>query len=293
VNYFSSSQAGFGVLRGKATAFLSGDAALGAFPSFASIAGRSGFLDTLTVTGGSGSGTMYFVFQVTGTSGATPGGNGRPQFQWVPVVNGVADFGAQRNYTVSSGGTAVVSFPFVFDAPSSFGVYFYALAQIFGWLPGASAFADYGSTAVLVQIAITDSAGQPVEGFRIQSASGTSYAEDGVVQAVLIDVKPGEGVPTINSRSSGVTALGILSTAAFDAVAAVDPASLTFGRTGLEPSVQDCVANDLGGDGVADLLCRVRTDLAGFLPGDRFARLQGFTVSGTPIAGVDEVRVIW
>lgn len=292
VNYVSSSSAGYGVLRGQASVYLTGDNSLGAFPSFVSIGGRAGFLDTLTITGGSGTGTAYFTFQVTGTSGATPGQSGRPQFQWVPVVNGSLDFNAQRNFAVDSAGTAVVSFPFTFNAPTEFGIYFYALAQIFSWVPGASAFADYSSTAILARIDIQTSSGAFVPNFSIQSASGTAYTENGAVLPVAIDIKPGEGSATINSISNGLTPVAILSISTLDAAASVDRASLTFGRTGFEHSLVSCKSEDVNGDGLADLLCFFRTRLTGFEADDTSGLLKGFTLAGTPISGLDQIRVI-
>ncbi|HKW77104.1 MAG TPA: hypothetical protein VJN64_16345 [Terriglobales bacterium] len=110
---------------------------------------------------------------------------------------------------------------------------------------------------------------------------------------VAIDVKPGEDPPSINPGSNGKTPVAILSTSTFDAPAQVDPASLTFGRTGDEQSVAFCSgAEDVNGDGLPDLVCHFRTNLTGFQAGDTVATLQGATKSGQHLKGTDAVVIV-
>jgi hypothetical protein len=181
VNYFAQGSASFGVLRDQASVFLTGDNSLGGFPSFESTGARSGYQDTYLISGGNGSGTIDFIFHVTGTTSSVAGGFGNEQFQYVPVVGGHEQFGpSTRSYGVV-GGTATIPVTFTFDQPISFTIYFYALAQIFEWQPGSAATADFSHTAVLDQIVVLDSQQQVVPSFDIVSASGTRYGVDGVV----------------------------------------------------------------------------------------------------------------
>lgn len=111
---------------------------------------------------------------------------------------------------------------------------------------------------------------------------------------VAIDIKPGGGENSINPHSKGTTPVAILSTATFDAPAAVDPSTLTFGRTGDEHSLAFCngAGEDVNGDGILDLVCHFTTANAGFLQGDTAGLLKGKTVDGRSIVGTDAVRIV-
>ena len=180
VNYFAQGTAGFGVLHDQASVFLTGDNSLGAFPSFESTGARSGYQDTYTIAGGTGSGTIDFAFQVTGTTASVGGGSAGALFQYVPVVNGREQFGQAVGYGVING-SATIPVSFTFNQPTTFTIYFYALAQISVWSSGSSATADFSHTAILDQIVVLDSQNQVVPDFTIASASGTSYGPQGVV----------------------------------------------------------------------------------------------------------------
>jgi hypothetical protein len=78
-------------------------------------------------------------------------------------------------------GSTTIPIEFTFGSPIEFDIDFYALAQIYQWVPGASATADYSHTAVLNRITVQDSLGQLVPSFTIQSESGTAYGANGVV----------------------------------------------------------------------------------------------------------------
>lgn len=186
LNYSSESSATYGVLRSKASAFLTGDDSLGpltgvgTFPTLASVGGRASFQDVYTIGGGTGTGTLYFTFAVTGTSSQTKGQSGRAQFNMVPVTGGGLDYGKQVSFPVVKG-AATVGVPFTFGTPVEFSIDFYALAQIFSWVPGAAATADFSNTAVLDVISVKNSASQDVPSFTIKAASGTQYYAGGIV----------------------------------------------------------------------------------------------------------------
>lgn len=180
VNYFAQGTADYGVLRDQATVSLTGDNSLGAFPSLESTGARSGYQDTYTIGGGTGTGTIEFFFQVTGTTSSAGGALGNPLFQYVPVVDGQEQFDQQVNYAVVNG-TAEISVPFTFNQPDTFTIYFYALAQINNWESESSASADFSHTAILDQIVVLDSQNNVVPDFTIASASGTPYGPNGVL----------------------------------------------------------------------------------------------------------------
>lgn len=107
-----------------------------------------------------------------------------------------------------------------------------------------------------------------------------------------IDIKPGGMPNTINRGSNGRIPVAVLSSAEFD-VAAVDPASLTFGPQGTEPSLVFCSSGleDVNYDGLLDLVCHFDTSVAGFLSTDTVGVLRGVMFDGTPIRGSDSVRI--
>lgn len=114
------------------------------------------------------------------------------------------------------------------------------------------------------------------------------------VRTVGIDIKPGSDPNTINPRSRGTIPVAILSTADFDAPTEVDRSSLTFGRTGDEPSLAFCTrsAEDVNLDGLLDLVCHFENQKTGFQVGDTEGILKGQTTHGVPIEGRDAVRVV-
>ncbi|HEU5393224.1 MAG TPA: hypothetical protein VFV36_00330 [Candidatus Methylomirabilis sp.] len=66
----------------------------------------------------------------------------------------------------------------------------------------------------------------------------------------------------------------------------VDRASLTFGRTGFEESLEGC--SPAG----ADLLCRFTTSVMGFRPGDTIGILLAGNSAGLPLEGRGRVRIV-
>lgn len=88
--------------------------------------------------------------------------------------------------------------------------------------------------------------------------------------------------------------MAVLSSAGLDVPNEVERDSLTFGRTGDEPSLVFCSPNpeDVNGDELLDLVCHFDTRQAGFQDGDTHGVLKGRTVGGTPIRGTDSVRIV-
>ena len=110
---------------------------------------------------------------------------------------------------------------------------------------------------------------------------------------VTIDIKPGEGPATLNSKSKGTIPVAVLSSPLFDAVAQVDPTSLTFGHTGNEKSLAFCSGpQDVNGDGLLDLVCHFDTPLTRFQAGDTKGILEGKILGGKTIMGTDSVIIV-
>jgi hypothetical protein len=111
---------------------------------------------------------------------------------------------------------------------------------------------------------------------------------------VDIDIKPGRVPNSVNPLANGNIPVAILSTEVFDAFNEVDSSSLTFGRTGDEPSLLFCnrEPEDVNADGLGDWICHFDTLAAGFLLGDTQGVLKGQTGTGDQIKGTDSVRPV-
>jgi hypothetical protein len=105
---------------------------------------------------------------------------------------------------------------------------------------------------------------------------------------------PTQESATINPDASGKIPVAILSTPTFDAVAQVDPASLTFGHNGDEASLAMCsaIGEDVNNDGLADLVCQFNTQQTGLVAGDSIAVLKGKTTTGKAILGDETIRTV-
>jgi CSLREA domain-containing protein len=132
-----------------------------------------------------------------------------------------------------------------------------------------------------------------IAGMTEELSEGESQSFSVGTIAVGIDIKPNDRKNVINVRWREPIPVAILSTADFDAVLEVARASLTFGRTGDEPSLLSCRrrAQDVNGDGRPDLTCDFDRRIAGFQPVDTVGILRGETIIGTPIEGSDFVRI--
>jgi len=119
---------------------------------------------------------------------------------------------------------------------------------------------------------------------------------------VTIDVKPGNSHNRIEIKledDDEKISVAILSTKQFSASQQVDRASLTFGSTGNENSLNlkgrkhapDCQVKDVNRDGFSDLVCKFLINKTGFQLGDTIGILNGMTLTGNPITGQDSVKI--
>jgi len=106
-----------------------------------------------------------------------------------------------------------------------------------------------------------------------------------------IDIKPDSSQNKIKLSSQGVIPVAILSTSTFSAPTEIDPATLTFGRTGNEASLSHYAIEDVNQDGLLDLIAHFYTQLTGFQPGDTVGTLKGLRTNGTPFVGTDAVKI--
>lgn len=99
-------------------------------------------------------------------------------------------------------------------------------------------------------------------------------------------------------RKPKTVTVAILSKGDFKAATDVNTHTLTFGRTGNEPSWKNCSMQDANQDGVLDLLCNFKTKFTGYkgdkfisLVGDKEGILKGHTKDGGRIKSVDFLEV--
>ena len=115
------------------------------------------------------------------------------------------------------------------------------------------------------------------------------------VQQISIDIKPGtDRIARLNPKSKGDIAVALLSTPTFDALK-VDRASLTFGATGNEQSLERCARRghnvDRKDNRLPDLICQFDIQKANFEEGDEEGVLRG-TIGGMPFEGKGWLKVI-
>ena len=106
---------------------------------------------------------------------------------------------------------------------------------------------------------------------------------------VDIDIKPGSFPNSINVDSKGVIPVAILTTESFDATT-VDPPTVEFGPNGAPPI--RWAVEDVDSDGDLDLILHFKNQETGIAAGDTEATLTGALFDGTPIIGVDSVRIV-
>jgi hypothetical protein len=115
------------------------------------------------------------------------------------------------------------------------------------------------------------------------------------LQHVAIDIRPGAEPNPINLNVPGVVPVAILSSATFDAPNAVDRGSLSLAGAAVRLAGRSghslCHSGDVNADGLPDLVCQFENDLDA-APGDSAAALGGRIVDGTPIRGVDSIRIV-
>jgi hypothetical protein len=127
----------------------------------------------------------------------------------------------------------------------------------------------------------------------VPPASGGGPPPPTGVKTVSIDIKPGNEKNLVNPKSRGTLRVAILSTPDCNAPAVVNQATLRFGRTGNEQSLQRCehTAHDVTKpkDGLRDLICFFDTEVAGFTSTDTQGVLTGVMLTGQPIIATDKI----
>lgn len=124
--------------------------------------------------------------------------------------------------------------------------------------------------------------------------SGYSPPPSSSAVEVDIDIRPFSHNNKIHRWEWGVIPVAILSKNGFDAPSEVDRDTITFGRTGDEPSKAFFLrrGKDVNHDGMKDLIFFFRAKRAGFQPDDKEGFLKGRTHKGEAIEGRDSVSIV-
>jgi hypothetical protein len=127
------------------------------------------------------------------------------------------------------------------------------------------------------------------------SDKARTLAEFNVALQIGMNIRSGDGSNTINLKSAGVIPVTLLSTSSFDATT-INPAtvSLAGARVKLvgKSNKYLCQPEDVNGDGIADLVCKVETAQFMIEPGDSSAVLEAETYSGMRVRGEGSVRIV-
>ncbi len=153
---------------------------------------------------------------------------------------------------------------------------------------------DFETTPVFnLTVRATDNGSPALFGQAVVTINLTDIVE---IQAVLLDIVPGDSSNTIRLNSSTFK-VAILSTATFDA-RTVNVNTVRFGEVGTEDSValkkgqRVFEYRDINGDGRLDLVLTINTAAASLEVGDTLAKLTGSTTGGLAIAGQGSVNVV-
>ena len=120
---------------------------------------------------------------------------------------------------------------------------------------------------------------------------------NGASMVVGIDIRPGDATNTINLKPNGVVPVAILSSSTFHAPTAVDPDTVRLAGAAVKMAGKSnkflCNAEDVNGDGLDDLVCKVMMSEPDLTPGSTVAVLNAQTFGPQPrlITGSDSVHV--
>jgi hypothetical protein len=131
----------------------------------------------------------------------------------------------------------------------------------------------------------------------VDSFSPFAIFEPIVVRKVGIDIEPGSDPNRINLSSGGTVAVAIFSTATFDATT-VDPLTVTLaggfnikGKATPMASRPMASFKDVNDDNLMDLVVHVSMEIT-LAVGNTEVELKGRTFDGTPVTGMDKVKLV-
>jgi hypothetical protein len=125
-------------------------------------------------------------------------------------------------------------------------------------------------------------------GFPLDQFSLTEIAVDGAPASLTVEIDvAGATERRLVPESSQLARVSIRSTPSFDALTAVARSTLTFGKTGSEPTLEFCLdyGQDIDHDGLDDLVCFFRMNDTGLTGLDSVVILKGATTSGGLLRG--------
>lgn len=235
--------------------------------------------DILSVLLGNGDGTFGTAQHLSPGVIPVPGGLVQP------VSIKVGDFNGDGRLDLATGNRRPA------DPPIDSGVSI-LLGRGDGTFEPAQEFLTAEGTASLVVADFNDDGQPDLATANHETSSVTILLNDSAAEtAVQIDIKPGGSANRVNPGSQGEIRVAVLTRDGFDA-AAVDPATVRFGRTGTEAAPVHFALNDVDGDGNTDLVLRFRIQQTGISCGDTSASLTGRTFGGQAISGSDSIRTV-
>ncbi|MCL5746582.1 MAG: hypothetical protein M1541_22070 [Acidobacteria bacterium] len=170
--------------------------------------------------------------------------------------------------------------------------------------PGAAIYLYRVNTATGVLEPSLDTSGFPVVGYVNTTGDRATFTGISRLSTVVglqslpiqlqIDIKPGDGVNSINQKSHGVIPVLIYGTSTLDA-SKINVSTLRLSGAGVSQNSSgkyNATGGDYNGDGFKDLLVHFDTDTLQLPPGATTARLDGRTLDFREIWGQDSVRIV-